>query len=384
MTPTNPRGPLTPSVLCAFALLAFLLAGAIAWGVASGQEVRAVQATAGASAAQPMPGQPVAVVARVEILHSPHGGCGERVVREINGAKAWVRILAYSFTSKPIAAALIAAKERGVDVAVVVDKTQPGQHSSQIGALKAAGVPVFIDSSHPIQHQKVVVIDGKTTTLGSWNLSTQAESNSENLAVCPDSAPLAAHFAANWSLHAEHSEKYTGKPNRKAVGAEVPNPDAEPPGEGKPGANQAARPQPPDHVQIFRGGKWWTFTLKHYDDRADVRAGDEAWTIKGEHWAKDPNRQTLFFRDDPYFVSDDDPESFFNFMDRANDQEPPSERIRRAEPEVKAGLRLRPRIHHSLVADIDSGICSDPERHVEEAVGELVGRKASLGDGGKP
>jgi hypothetical protein len=56
-------------------------------------------------------------------------------------------------------------------------------------------------------------------------------------------------------------------------------------------------------------------------------------------------------------------------------REPP-----RASPEVKAGLRLRPRTHHSLIADIDSGICSDPERHVEEAVRELAGRKASLGD----
>jgi phosphatidylserine/phosphatidylglycerophosphate/cardiolipin synthase-like enzyme len=269
-------GPLTPSVLCIFGLLAFLLAGAIAWGVASGQDVGTVAGTG----AQPTPGQPVAVVARVEILHSPHGGCGERVIKEIDAAKAWVRILAYSFTSRPIAAALIAAKERGVDVAVVVDRSQPAQHSSQIGALKAAGVPVFIDSSHPIQHQKVVVIDGKTTTLGSWNLSTQAESNSENLAVCPDSAPLAAHFAANWSLHAGHSEKYKGAP-QKAVGAEVPNPDAEPSGEGEPGANQAARP-------------------------------------------------------------------------------------------------------HSLIDDIDSGICSDPERHIEEAVEELAGRKASLGDGVNP
>jgi phosphatidylserine/phosphatidylglycerophosphate/cardiolipin synthase-like enzyme len=271
---------------CIFALLAVLLSGAIAFSLASGQEsgnvapfgTNPVLGRQVRQAAPPVFVQPATTLvfnARVEILHSPHGGCGERVVREINGAKAWVRILAYSFTSRPIADALIAAKERGVDVAVVVDKSQPAQHSSQIGALKAAGVPVFIDSSHPIQHQKVVVIDGKTTTLGSWNLSTQAESNSENLAVCPDSAPLAAHFAANWSLHAGHSEVY--QPNRKAVGAEVPNPDAEPSGEGKSGANQAARP-------------------------------------------------------------------------------------------------------HGLIADIDSGICSDPERHIEEAVEELVGRKASLGD----
>jgi hypothetical protein len=54
----------------------------------------------------------------------------------------------------------------------------------------------------------------------------------------------------------------------------------------------------------------------------------------------------------------------------------------RAKPEVKAGLRLR--THHSLIADIDTGICSDPERHVEEAVEELAGRKASLGDEGNP
>jgi phosphatidylserine/phosphatidylglycerophosphate/cardiolipin synthase-like enzyme len=57
---------------------------------------------------------------------SPKGGCTEAIVAEISKAKSNVIVQAYSFTSEPIAAALIAAHRRGVAVAVIVDKGQDG------------------------------------------------------------------------------------------------------------------------------------------------------------------------------------------------------------------------------------------------------------------
>src|SRR5947209_2393517 len=52
---------------------------------------------------------------------SPKGGCSDAVVAELRRARREVLVLAYSFTSKPIAQALVDAKLRGVAVEIVLD-----------------------------------------------------------------------------------------------------------------------------------------------------------------------------------------------------------------------------------------------------------------------
>ena len=61
---------------------------------------------------------------------SPKGGCTQAVVDQLNGAKKQVLVQAYSFTSAPIARALVDAKHRGVDVQVILDKSQRGERYS--------------------------------------------------------------------------------------------------------------------------------------------------------------------------------------------------------------------------------------------------------------
>src|ERR1035441_7996680 len=60
----------------------------------------------------------------IQVAFSPDRGATELVIRTIESAKKTVRVAAYSFTSKPIALALVADAKRGVDVKVVVDKSQ--------------------------------------------------------------------------------------------------------------------------------------------------------------------------------------------------------------------------------------------------------------------
>ena len=52
----------------------------------------------------------------VEVYFSPQGGCTGAVVEEINAAQTSILVQAYSFTSAPIAKALVDAHKRGVDV----------------------------------------------------------------------------------------------------------------------------------------------------------------------------------------------------------------------------------------------------------------------------
>lgn len=55
-----------------------------------------------------------------QVYFSPHGGCTEAVVAALGSAKSTVLVQAYSFTSAPIAKALVEAHRRGVKAEVVL------------------------------------------------------------------------------------------------------------------------------------------------------------------------------------------------------------------------------------------------------------------------
>ena len=149
--------------------------------------------------------------AAVEVYFSPKGGCTEAVVEELRQAQGTVLMQAYSFTSTPIAKALVDAFHRGVKVQAILDKSERTEKYSSATFLVNAGIPTFIDAAHAIAHNKVMVIDGRTVITGSFNFTMAAEEhNAENLLVIRD-AQLAQQYAANWEAHLQHSERYDGR-----------------------------------------------------------------------------------------------------------------------------------------------------------------------------
>jgi len=140
-----------------------------------------------------------------EVYFSPNGGATDAAVREIDKASKTIYVQAYSFTSAPIANALVAAKRRQVDVQVILDKSNRGERYSAVTFLLHAGIPTRIDDAHAIAHNKVMVIDGETVLTGSFNFTRAAEErNAENLLVIHD-PKLASRYFQNWQLHASHS-----------------------------------------------------------------------------------------------------------------------------------------------------------------------------------
>ena len=146
----------------------------------------------------------------MEVYFSPHGGCTEAVVREITAAKSKILVQAYSFTSAPIAKSLAEAHGRGVDVQVVLDRSQETEKYSSATFLLHAGIPTRIDSEHAIAHNKVMILDDAVVITGSFNFTAQAENrNAENLLVIRD-PQIARKYTANWQDHWSHSLDYTG------------------------------------------------------------------------------------------------------------------------------------------------------------------------------
>lgn len=149
----------------------------------------------------------------IEVFFSPKGGCTETVVKNLDKATNAVLVQAYSFTSAPIAKALVDAEKRGVKVQIILDKSQRSAQYSSADFVQRAGISTYIDAKHAIAHNKIMVIDGHIILTGSFNFTKAAEeSNAENLLVIED-AVLAKKYTANWQKHLDHSEKYEGKPH---------------------------------------------------------------------------------------------------------------------------------------------------------------------------
>jgi len=85
-----------------------------------------------------------------QVFFSPRGGCTEAVVDVLERATNSVLVQAYSFTSAPIARAIVEAQRRHVQVAVILDKSQRSEKYSSADFLRNSGVATFIDATHAI------------------------------------------------------------------------------------------------------------------------------------------------------------------------------------------------------------------------------------------
>jgi len=145
----------------------------------------------------------------IEVAFSPDAGATALEVKAISEAKQSLRVAAYSFTSKPIAEALVAAHKRGVDVQVVLDKSNNRDKYTAATFLANMGIPTRIDSQYSIMHSKYMVIDGDTVETGSFNYTKAAERhNAENVIVIRDNPDLAKVYSQNWKRLWDESGEY--------------------------------------------------------------------------------------------------------------------------------------------------------------------------------
>ena len=136
-------------------------------------------------------------ITSMEDAFSPHQGATELVVKTIGQAKKSIHVAAYSFTSRPIASALAAAHDKGVDVEVVLDKSQKNGWIMQ--CLKDHKIPARFNYQYSIMHDKFMVIDEKTLELGSFNYTRAAEdNNAENVLVIHDAKKVVKDYSKQW------------------------------------------------------------------------------------------------------------------------------------------------------------------------------------------
>ena len=142
-----------------------------------------------------LPASSVASGAAIAVCFPPEEDCAAFAVRAINNAEREILVGAYGLTTgSGIVEALVRAKERGVDVRLIANRTTPCERESGIEPLAAAGVPIWIDAQARIA---TMVIDSAVTLTGSTNWTRGAAVNSEDLNLISSPA-VAAAYAAHW------------------------------------------------------------------------------------------------------------------------------------------------------------------------------------------
>jgi phosphatidylserine/phosphatidylglycerophosphate/cardiolipin synthase-like enzyme len=113
--------------------------------------------------------------------------CDNLLINLISQARKSIYVAIYSFTRDGLTRALIDAKNRGVEVKVIMEEENAYGQGSEYRMLKEAGVDIRLDGNPALMHHKFMVVDGEIIVTGSYNWSTAAEDkNDENFVVIRD------------------------------------------------------------------------------------------------------------------------------------------------------------------------------------------------------
>lgn len=160
--------------------------------------------------AQPLPAaelpQRMPAKGSIEVAFSPRDDAEGALLRTIEAARDAIYVQSYSFTSRPLAAALW-RQPNGVRVEVLADAQMNRRPKGNVlSRLVAAGIPVALETDYAAAHNKVMIIDPRggrpAVATGSYNFTwSAANRNAENLLILRDNPVLAEAYLANWEQH---------------------------------------------------------------------------------------------------------------------------------------------------------------------------------------
>ena len=149
------------------------------------------------------------------VCFTPDENCTQLILDAIESSVSDIKIQAYSFTSRSIENALSSAKERGVKVQVILDKSILSNPGNAAEFFVKHHIPVWIDYHVGIAHNKVMFLDEARVITGSFNFTRAAQMrNAENLLIIDD-GNLAKKYLNNWQRRQDVSEVYSFVPDEK-------------------------------------------------------------------------------------------------------------------------------------------------------------------------
>jgi phosphatidylserine/phosphatidylglycerophosphate/cardiolipin synthase-like enzyme len=133
-----------------------------------------------------------------DVCFSPAESCDQKLIAFLGSARKRIDIAIYSFTHRGILQALIDAKNRGVAIRMIADRSQSTGVHSELDAAREAGIEVKIGNVRGIMHDKFTLVDSQRLETGSFNYTAGATAmNAENQVYLFD-GEIVARFSKNF------------------------------------------------------------------------------------------------------------------------------------------------------------------------------------------
>ncbi|MBK7451817.1 MAG: hypothetical protein IPP55_15875 [Anaerolineales bacterium] len=130
----------------------------------------------------------------IQVLFSPEDSAVSHLIALINDAQVSIRFLAFSFTDYPMAQAMIARAQSGVDVQGVFETFGSNSPRSELKTFWCAGLPVRQDGNSSFLHDKIIIIDNSIVVTGSLNFSSSADEDNEENVIILDNPEIAGLY----------------------------------------------------------------------------------------------------------------------------------------------------------------------------------------------
>jgi phosphatidylserine/phosphatidylglycerophosphate/cardiolipin synthase-like enzyme len=135
---------------------------------------------------------------RVENYFTPADDATAAIVTRLKQAAKSIHFMAFSFTTDALGQAMLDRAKAGVEVRGVFENTGSDTSFSEFGRLKKAKLDVLQDGNPYLMHHKVIIIDGQTVVVGSFNFSDNAQNQNDENLIIVDSPALAQLFEAEF------------------------------------------------------------------------------------------------------------------------------------------------------------------------------------------
>ena len=121
----------------------------------------------------------------IQAYFSPQDkGIEKSIIHLINSAKEYIYIPTFVLTHNKVMESLISAKNRGVEVKIIMDSLSTSTKHSKINQLRESGIAIKTENYAGKMHSKSMFIDDKYSIIGSMNFSNSGENkNDENFLV---------------------------------------------------------------------------------------------------------------------------------------------------------------------------------------------------------
>jgi len=157
------------------------------------------------------------------VFFSPQDNLEKEIISLIERERKSVKVAVYSFTNKNLVAALVDAKKRGVEVAVITDESCERARFNKLADLHEHGVPVYVYGReqrsaipHPMHHKFMLLEcnecnDNKSMMVvgsANWTHSAMGK-NQENINILLEPEFIDA-YRKQWEQMQKESKKFNG------------------------------------------------------------------------------------------------------------------------------------------------------------------------------